>query len=132
MQQIHNRQLLKPRRKELRKSLTPAEAALWKRLQKSQVNRKKFRRQHSVGPYVLDFYCPECRLAVELDGEVHFNSKTWEYDCRRTEYLKRMNIRVLRFENRLVFDSLEWVLHTIGDHLTARAEGNQRELAGLR
>jgi very-short-patch-repair endonuclease len=78
---------------------------------------KKFRSQHSVGPYILDFYCPECRLAVELDGQTHFNPMSWEYDCRRTEYLKNLNIRVLRFENRLVFESLDWVLREISNHL---------------
>jgi very-short-patch-repair endonuclease len=124
MQQIHNQQFMEPRRKELRSSLTPAEAALWKSLQRSQVNGKKFRRQHSVGNYILDFYCPECRLAVELDGQGHFNSMTWEHDCRRTEYLRKLNICVLRFENREVFESLDWVLRTIGDHLTPPAGGS--------
>ena len=81
---------------------------------------KKFRRQHSVGPYILDFYCPECRLAVELDGQGHFNSMMSEYDYRRDEYLKKLNIRVVRFENRLVFENLEGVLHMISDYLTIR------------
>jgi very-short-patch-repair endonuclease len=110
---------MEPRRKELRRDLTPAEASLWKILQRSQVCGKKFRRQHSVGNYILDFYCPECRLAVELDGQTHFYTKTWENDCRRTEYLERLQIRVLRFENRDVFEHLEWVLRTISEHLTS-------------
>jgi very-short-patch-repair endonuclease len=121
MPQAHNRPEMEPRRKELRSTLTPAEASLWKSLQRSQVNGKKFRRQHSVGPYILDFYCPECRLAVELDGQGHFNSMTSEYDYRRDEYLKNLNIRVLRFENRLVFENLEGVLHMISDELTPPA-----------
>ena len=124
MQQIHNQQVLKPRRKELRRSLTPAEAALWNSLQRSQLSGRKFRRQHSVGNYILDFYCPECRLAVELDGQGHFNPMTSEYDYRRSEYLKKLNIRVLRFENRLVFENLEGVLHMISDHLTPPAGEN--------
>ena len=121
MPQIHNRQPLKSRRKELRGSLTPAEATLWKSLQRSQVGGKKFRRQHSVGNYILDFYCPECRLAVELDGQGHFTSMMSEYDYRRTEFLRKLNIRVIRFENRLVFENLEWVLHAISEHLTTPA-----------
>jgi very-short-patch-repair endonuclease len=120
MGQIHNRPALKSRRKELRSSLTPAEASLWKSLQRSQVGGKKFRRQQSVGPFILDFYCPECRLAVELDGQGHFNSMMSEYDYRRSEYLKKLNIRVLRFENRLVFENLEGVLHIIGENLAER------------
>ena len=74
MQSIHNRDVLKSRRRELRHSLTPAEAALRKSLQRSQLCGKKFRRRHSVGPFILDFYCPECRVALELDGQAHSNS----------------------------------------------------------
>ena len=117
MPQIHNKHPLKPRRKQLRSSLTPAEASLWKSLQRSQLDGKKFRRQHSVGNYILDFYCPECRLAVELDGQKHFNSIASEYDYRRSEYLRKLNIRVLRFENRVVFENLEGVLHAIREQL---------------
>ena len=120
MQKIHNDPALKSLRKELRSSLTPAEAALWKSLQRSQVGGKKFRRQHSVGPFILDFYCPECRLAVELDGQTHFNPHSWEHDCRRTEYLQKWNIRVVRFENRDVFEYPEWVRAEISRYLIAR------------
>jgi very-short-patch-repair endonuclease len=122
MQQTHNRETLKTQRRELRHSLTPAEAALWKSLRRSQLCGKKFRRQHSVGPYILDFYCPEFRLAVELDGQAHFNPPAWEHDCDRTEYLNRLNVRVLRFENRDVFENLDWVLREISTHLTAPPE----------
>jgi len=127
MPDVHNQSAMEPRRRELRRNLTPAEASLWKSLQRSQVCGKKFRRQHSVGPYILDFYCPECRLAVELDGQGHFSSGVSEYDYRRDEYLKELNIRMLRFENRLVFKNLEGVLHTISDHLTTPSEGSSRE-----
>ena len=78
----------------------------------------KFRRQHSIGRYVVDFYCPECRLAIELDGQVHFNSIKSEYDDVRTEFLKQLNIRVLRFENGQVFENLESVLNVIKTNLT--------------
>ena len=124
MPDVHNRSAMQGRRKELRSNLTPAEAALWKSLQRSQVCGKKFRRQHSVGPYILDFYCPECRLAVELDGQTHFNPMAWEHDSQRTEYLKKLNIRVVRFENRAVFEHLEWVLRTISDHVNSPSAGS--------
>ena len=117
MPQIHNKPALKSKRKQLRNSLTPTEASLWKSLQRSQVSGKKFRRQHSVGNYILDFYCPECRLAVELDGQGHFNAMASEYDYLRSEYLRNLNIRVLRFENRLVFENLEDVLNVIRNEL---------------
>jgi len=66
---IHNRKSMKEIRRHLRHSLTPAEAALWKGLKGSKLEGKKFRRQHSIGNYVVDFYCPECKLAIELDGQ---------------------------------------------------------------
>jgi len=115
---IHNRKSMKEIRRNLRHSLTPAETTLWKALQGSKLGGKKFRRQHSVGNYVVDFYCPECKLAIELDGEKHFNSLASEYDLRRTEFLKRCDIEVLRFENRAVFEHSEGVMEAIRRHLT--------------
>ncbi len=108
---------LKGRRTGLRNALTSAEAVLWKSLQRSQLDGKKFRRQHSIGPYVLDFYCAEHRLAVELDGQEHLEFIGSEKDASRTEYLNRLNIRVLRFENRWIFENLEGVLETIRQNL---------------
>ncbi len=116
-QRIHNRKSMKHVRRQLRRALTPAEATLWKALQGSKLAGKKFRRQHSVGNYVVDFYCPECKLAVELDGQKHFNSMASEYDLGRTEFLSRYNIRVLRFENRAVFENPQGVLEAIKRHL---------------
>jgi very-short-patch-repair endonuclease len=66
----------------------------------------------------VDFYCPECKLAIEVDGEKHFNSIASEYDLRRTEFLAQHNIHVLRFENRSVFEHPDGVLQAIKDHLT--------------
>jgi very-short-patch-repair endonuclease len=112
-QQINNKPALKPFRKKLRKRLTPAEATLWKFLQRSQLEGRKFRRQHSVGNYILDFYCPEEKLCVELDGAGHFTDAGIEYDKERTAYLNSLNINVVRFENKMVFKSLEAVLEEI-------------------
>ena len=114
---LHNLPQFKERRRQLRNSLTPAEALLWKNLQRSQVDGRKFRRQHSVGRYVVDFYCPARRLAVEVDGQGHFDSTRSEYDVKRTRFLEQQGIRVLRFENRQVFESLEEVLAAIRDNL---------------
>ena len=110
---IHNLEKSNQRRNELRKTLTPAEALLWTNLKNSQLEGKKFRRQHGVGPYIVDFYCPECRLAVELDGDGHMSIQGEECDARRTEFLKR----VIRFENKEVFESLEFVLEEIRENL---------------
>jgi len=116
MDRLHNLSRLKERRKQLRNSLTPAEALLRKNLQHSQLE-AKFRRQHSIGSYVLDFYCPAFRLAIELDGKGHFDSTRSDYDVKRTQFLEQKGIRILRIENREVFESLEEVLASIRVHL---------------
>jgi very-short-patch-repair endonuclease len=98
-------------RTELRAQLTPAEARLWTYLQRSKLDGRKFRRQHSVGNYILDFYCPAERLAVELDGEVHRDAGLDDYE--RKLFLNHYGIKVIRFENFLVFEETEYVLHRI-------------------
>lgn len=111
--QIHNRKNLKQFRKDLRNNLTPAEATLWKAIQKGQIEGRKFRRQHSVGNYILDFYCPGEMLAIELDGQEHFTLSGSLKDQVRDDYFNTLNIKVLRFENKEVFDNLEGVLEEI-------------------
>ena len=90
--QIHNRKELESLRKDLRKHLTPAEATLWSLIKGKQLEGRKFRRQHSVDKYVLDFYCPSERLAIELDGEPHFSDEGIKRDEKRTEYLNSQKI----------------------------------------
>ena len=114
---IYNTKSRQTRRKELRNSSTAAEAVLWRHLQRRQMLNKKFRRQYSIGPYIVDFYCPECRLVIELDGAPHFSFLANEYETRRTQYLQSLGLRVLRFENRAVYNNLEFVLETILDAL---------------
>ena len=109
----HNAPALKSRRRELRAQLTQAEATLWRQLQRRQLAGRKFRRQHSVGPYVLDFYCPEAKLAVELDGAAHDHERAFRRDALRTAYLAAAGIRLVRFENRDVVRNLEGVLAAI-------------------
>ena len=117
-QYIHNIKPLKENRRTLRNKLTPAEAVLWKALQKGKLDGRKFRRQHSVGSYIIDFYCAEERLAVELDGQPHFTFAGSESDNERTKYLNSLNIRVLRFENKFVFEQLDLVVEEIRKHFT--------------
>jgi len=109
---IYNKAHLKEYRKELRNNSTSAEAVLWTFLSRKQLG-KKFRRQFSVENYILDFYCPEERLAIELDGAGHFTSSGHEYDQKRTDSLNRLDIKVIRFENRQVFDNPEELLEEI-------------------
>jgi very-short-patch-repair endonuclease len=115
---IHNRQILKSRRKELRNNCTPAEKLLWSVLQHSNLGGYKFRRQHSVGSYILDFYCPSECLAVELDGDSHFTEEALVYDRERTAYLNTLGIKVLRFLNTDVYDNLNVVCERILEEIT--------------
>ena len=110
---LHNIKTQKSHRRELRANLTPAVAFLWANLKRSQLDGKKFRRQHGIGPYIADFYCPECRVIVELDGAVHEGPLAAEKDAARKKFLESFGIRVLRFENKAVFESLEFVLEAI-------------------
>ena len=109
----HNRSALKPFRKTLRANMTPAEAALWKHLQRSQLEGRKFRRQHGVASFIVDFYCPDERLAIELDGSPHDTESGWQRDEQRTNALHVLGIKVIRFENRDVLHHTEGVLTEI-------------------
>lgn len=110
---IHNKKELKNLRKELRKNLTPAETKLWKYLQNSKLEGRKFRRQHSIGQYIIDFYCPKEKLAIELDGNIHFNPINQQYDLSRSEYLNSFGIKVIKFENKEIFENIEIVSEII-------------------
>jgi len=114
---IHNLTSSNDQRRELRGNLTPAEAFLGKHLKSSQLDGKKFRRQHSIGPYIVDFFCPECRLAVELDGAGHMTEIGADLDTERSEFLKRFNVTVIRSENKWVFENVEAVLEEIRSNL---------------
>jgi len=112
----HNRKYLGHFRKALRNSLTPAEAFLWKQLQNRKFKGRKFRRQHSIENFIVDFYCAEEQLIIELDGEVHKNQLAEEKDEKRNKKLESFGFKVIRFENRMVFDFLPSVLKEIEDN----------------
>lgn len=107
---VYNINPLKNRRKQLRNRATEEERILWSCLKKNTL-KYKFIRQYSVEGYVIDFYCPEKRLTIELDGEQHLQSR--EYDLNRTKILNAYGIRVIRFWNHEVKDGLTKVLHQI-------------------
>ena len=99
--------------RELRRTLTPAERKLWRALRCKQLCGLKFRRQHPLTPYILDFYCHEKRLVVELDGGQHNEVAQTAYDRERTAWLRAQGLRVLRFWNREIDTNLEGVLEAI-------------------
>ena len=113
---VHDKPEMKAYRRKLRNNATPAEAFLWKYLQRSQLEGRKFRRQHSIHNYIVDFYCASEGLIVELDGQVHIGPIAEEKDRKRENVLEQMGFVVLRFENKMVFDFLPSVLKDIRDH----------------
>ncbi len=94
----------------LRRVLTPPEVRLWLCLRGKQLGGLKFRRQHPAGPYVLDFYCSEARLAVEVDGQHHGETDQSVHDARRTEWLSTQGIAVLRIAAEDVRTNLDGIL----------------------
>ena len=97
----------------LRHDATPAERILWTKLSRSQLGGFKFRRQHPVGPYVLDFFCPTLLLCVEVDGDQHGFEREIARDARRTAYLENKGIEVVRFSNHEVRENLTDVADAI-------------------
>jgi very-short-patch-repair endonuclease len=101
----------------LRANTTKAEQLLWSKIRNRQLKGKKFRRQHPVIRFVLDFYCHECKLDVELDGHHHKLKKQKEYDKERAELLKEFGITTLRFWNHEVINETQKVLDKISEYL---------------
>jgi very-short-patch-repair endonuclease len=112
---LHNKTELKEYRRSLRNNLTPAEAVLWKALKNKQLEGRKFRRQHSIGNYIVDFYCPAEKLAIELDGQDHYIPKGERKDQIKTAYLNRLGINVLHFENKIVWEMPNAILERISE-----------------
>lgn len=103
--------------RELRHRETEAEQKLWALLRNRQLKGKKFRRQHAIANYVVDFYCNESKLAIELDGSFHNTPEAKEYDNSRTALLNEIGITVLRFWNEEVINDPKKVLQKISDCL---------------
>jgi very-short-patch-repair endonuclease len=108
---VHPAILAKAR--ELRRPLTPAEQKLWQRLRGKQLYGIKFRRQHPIFRFILDFFCYEHRLVIEIDGDSHSQPDQVLYDQARTEWLQQRGLRVIRFTNREVGTNLDGVLTEI-------------------
>lgn len=121
MAKIYNAPSQKQRRKTLRRTMPSAEIILWSRLNRRQLLGYKFRRQYSVYSYVLDFYCPERRLAIELDGDGHFVGRAIEYDQARQTTIEGLGITFVRFTNHEVFHNLNGVLETIVTRINDQA-----------
>lgn len=100
-----------PRARSMRRALTPAEARLW--LDCLRLLPQKFRRQRPFGRFIVDFYCAQLQLVIEVDGDSHFSAQGLAYDAERTQYLESLGLRVLRFTNAEVLGNLEAVREKI-------------------
>jgi len=113
MKFLRNDPQLKQRRQELRRNQTDAEKVFWAQVRNRHFNGMRFLRQYSLGPYILDFYCPAVKLAAELDGAQHNQSKNKEYDEFRSKYLKAHGIKVIRFWDNEVLLDTQGVLNSL-------------------
>lgn len=116
MPQIYNKNSEMEKRRLLRKNSTKTEVILWKYLRNRRLAGCKFRRQYSVECFVIDFYCPKLRLAIEIDGGYHCDEEVQEYDRGRQQYIEDLGIRFLRFTNEEITNDINKVLKEILNH----------------
>jgi len=117
MTQLYNKNSQKDKRRQLRQNITKAEKLIWDKLRDRQLENCKFRRQYSVDKFVIDFYSPELKLAIEIDGESHFLDGAAEYDKARQEFIESAGIKFLRFTNNDVYANLPVVLENIAQNI---------------
>ena len=113
MTEIFNKKEYTKKRQYLRKNMTKAEIVLWSKLKGKQFNGLKFRRQCGINNYVVDFYCPELKLAIEIDGDVHAYKSRIVYDKQRQKEIEALGIKVLRYTNNDIIQNIEGVLYDI-------------------
>ncbi|MBO4721905.1 MAG: DUF559 domain-containing protein [Muribaculaceae bacterium] len=111
---LKNNARLKHLRRELRNNSTMAEKGLWNWLKCDQIEGLRFRRQFSIDKFILDFYCPQLKLCIELDGDYHFHVVQPLNDFERDEFLReKYGIHTLRFENKIVFEQPQTIINAI-------------------
>ena len=91
----------------LRNNMTEAEIIVWDKLKNRKVFRARFRRQHPIGIFIVDFYCHEYKLAIEIDGEIHLKNEVIEYDDGRSHDIEKPGIKILRFTNNEIFTDMK-------------------------
>lgn len=117
---IFNRTSERVKRKALRKAMPKAEVILWAYLKNKQLYGYKFRRQYSVGPFIIDFYCPRLKLAIEIDGPTHFTKQVEKYDFQRQKYIESFGIRFLRVTNLDIYENIDGVIEGITEYFPKR------------
>lgn len=122
MGKIYNQKSHGQKRRFLRHHATRAERILWNQLKRKQMHGAKFRRQFGVGPYVLDFYCPKFKLAIEVDGRSHDSLEARQYDVKRQTSIDEYKIRFIRFSNEDVLSRIELVVEKIAERIQAESQ----------
>ncbi len=117
-EKIFNSKQQKSLRQKLRSNMPLPEKILWAKLRNQQLG-VKFRRQHGIGRYIVDFYCAECALVIELDGDSHYQEGAQDYDKLRDEFMFAVGLRVLRFTNQQVTINLDGVVQKISEILNS-------------
>ena len=108
-------------KRRLRSNMTGPEAQLWSRLRARQLQGLKFRRQHGIGPYIVDFYCPEQSLVIEVDGDSHADTDQVVKDRQREQYLQSLGLRVIRYINDDILKNLDGVMEDLAERLSSRS-----------
>ncbi|MCD4817839.1 MAG: endonuclease domain-containing protein [Candidatus Cloacimonetes bacterium] len=113
MTEIFNKISEKSKRRILRKNMTDSEKILWDKIRNKQILNLRFRRQYSIGKYVIDFYCPKLKLAIEVDGEIHLSNHSKNYDEIRQNEIESLGISFLRFSNDSIKNNISYVIDTV-------------------
>lgn len=124
MNRIFNQKTQKEKRRALRKRSTRGERLLWQNLRNRSIEGFKFRRQHSVGPFVLDFYCPELKLAIEVDGYSHDSEESKKYDAERQKIIEVYEVRFLRIRDEEVHENIDKALDKVKTEISKLTKSN--------
>jgi len=114
MTKLYNQKHQTNLRKKLRNNQTSSEKLLWNQLRRRQVNGHRFRRQYSFGKFIVDFFCPELKIAIEVDGANHFfDDRSTDYDLKKQKYINSLGVKVLRFTTTDIYNNIDNVLDVI-------------------
>ncbi|MBD2525310.1 endonuclease domain-containing protein [Nostoc sp. FACHB-133] len=113
MTKLYNQSSEKQKRQTLRNNMPPCEKIVWVKLKNQQIESCKFRRQYSIDRFIVDFYSSELRLAIEIDGDSHYQDGVPEYDRDRQAFLESKGTRFLRFTNQEVYQDIDGVMDKI-------------------
>jgi very-short-patch-repair endonuclease len=108
-------------KRRLRSNMTGPETRLWSRLRARQLQGLKFRRQHGIGPYIVDFYRPEQSLVIEVDGDSHADADQVVKDRQREQYLQSLGLRIIRYINDDIVKNLDGVLEDLAERLSSKS-----------